>query len=474
VRRLLGDFPGAVEAHEQARRISPSYPTYHTALAGAQAQGGDLEAALVSYEALRNRFPDQMVTAMLEHQLAVRLWRQLRTREAHEIGRRARAYFERAHEENPEDPVPMGQLAALLNDVFREHDAAIELFEKAHEQQPGDLALLANLGVSHTTKGDVAGAIECWSEIEERFPDSPYGPRRLGFAYRRLGRIEESLQAFLRLEKLAPRLSEGAYQVGWSLMVLGRWTEALERFRRVLELDATGTADAFSSSWASFHLGMTELCEGRTESGIEHLRRYHARALWRDGWRYPEEGWEGDLARIVSLAGRLDGFESGGALPEDERERILLALIADEMQRDALAGRVYEATLDADPGAGHRFCPYPNPGFFVGSAASFAAETAAGAPRGADLGGEERARWRRRAVEWLHAALAGWRRLLEERGDFGPKDVVGALENLRSTFSFASIREEERLARLPEEERRACRELWRAVDEFEAELRNLR
>jgi tetratricopeptide (TPR) repeat protein len=475
VRRRLRDFPGAVEAHEQARRICPSYPTYHTAVAGAQAEGGDLEAALESYEELRARFPDRLATADLEYALAVRLWNELRTREALEIGRRARDYFERKLAETPDDTYMMGRLGGLLNDVFQEHDAAIELFERIRDQVPDDLSILLNLGIAYESKNDVAGAIEFYTEVEEKFPKSLDGPRWLGRTYRMLGRLEESCEAFLRMERLAPRLPAAVYQVAWSLLILGRREEAVERFRRVIEIDPDGTRNAFSFSWASYFLGFADLADGRTEEGLAHLDRWRAAAARKDSWWYPEETWERDRVRIVRLAARLGEFERGGELPPDPRDRLLLGLVAMGTGRYALAAPAFEAAFGADPDVGREFCPFEKPRLFFEFAAMMAAAQGGACEWScAGLAEKERARWRALAVEWLHATIAGWRRLLAERGDLGPKDAAGALEALGLVPHLAVIREEEHLRRLPEEERRACRELWRAVDEFEAELRNLR
>jgi serine/threonine-protein kinase len=104
-------------------------------------------------------------------------------------------------------------------------------------------------------------------------------------------------------------------------------------------------------------------------------------------------------------------------------------------------------------------------------AARYAARAAAGQGDAARLTEKERARWRKQALDWLQADLAGWRKLVE--GGSGD-DRALAQERLRwwqEDPKLAGLREPHRLAVLPEGERRAWQALWADVD---ALLRKLR
>jgi hypothetical protein len=96
----------------------------------------------------------------------------------------------------------------------------------------------------------------------------------------------------------------------------------------------------------------------------------------------------------------------------------------------------------------------------------------AGAGRGADaLGDEERARWRRQALTWLRADLRLWGRHLEKATPQARAAVERALRHWQRSSDLASLREEVALARLPETERAACRQLWADVAALLVRLR---
>jgi hypothetical protein len=106
--------------------------------------------------------------------------------------------------------------------------------------------------------------------------------------------------------------------------------------------------------------------------------------------------------------------------------------------------------LTDDPVAGRRY-----------NAACAAA--LAGCGQGKDAGtlnGEQRARLRRQALDWLQADLEAWRRRLDGEPDKFRPVVTEQMRHWLDDADFAGVRGPQALAKLPEVERRDWQKLW--------------
>src|SRR5262249_32584645 len=98
------------------------------------------------------------------------------------------------------------------------------------------------------------------------------------------------------------------------------------------------------------------------------------------------------------------------------------------------------------------------------NAACVAALAAAG--QGEDAGSLDdaaRAKLRSQALAWLRADLTGLGRLLDSGSPQARPAIVKTLRHWQKDADVASLRDEEALARLPEEERKAFARLWADV-----------
>jgi hypothetical protein len=123
------------------------------------------------------------------------------------------------------------------------------------------------------------------------------------------------------------------------------------------------------------------------------------------------------------------------------------------------AAGLFAAALGADPKladdlrAGHRY------------AAARAAVAAGGhGEEAAKPDEQERARLRKQARDWLRADLAAWATVLEKGPPQARPVVQRTLGHWRQDPDLGGLRDKAELARLPEAERRACRDLWAEVD----------
>ena len=64
---------------------------------------------------------------------------------------------------------------------------------------------------------------------------------------------------------------------------------------------------------------------------------------------------------------------------------------------------------------------------------------------------------RQQALDWLKAELAAWTRLLESGPPQAREAVAKTLQHWKADTDLAGIRDEAALAKLPEDERKACR-----------------
>jgi tetratricopeptide (TPR) repeat protein len=162
--------------------------------------------------------------------------------------------------------------------------------------------------------------------------------------------------------------------------------------------------------------------------------------------------------QLVALAPRLPAYASGEQKPRHAHELALLILLCYTRQEYLTAARIYRHAFDADPRLvddvthERRY-----------DAARFAARVAAGLADAARLPEPERAEWRKQALTWLQADLAGWRKLL---ADGSEEDRVLAWERLRwwqEDPKLAGLRDPAARAKLPSVDQPAWQDLWADV-----------
>jgi serine/threonine protein kinase len=163
--------------------------------------------------------------------------------------------------------------------------------------------------------------------------------------------------------------------------------------------------------------------------------------------------------RFAALDARLAAMLKGEA-PKDNAERLALAQRAYDTQVYATATRLWAGALEADPKladdrqAQHRY-----------NAACAAA--LAGCGKGTDdppPDDTSKVKLRRQALDWLNAELAAWSKILESGAPQARPVVASTLKHWKEDADLAGVRDDAALAKLPQEERAACKQLWGDVD----------
>jgi hypothetical protein len=194
---------------------------------------------------------------------------------------------------------------------------------------------------------------------------------------------------------------------------------------------------------------------------VKAYRRGHELGSRNPGWRSPSAQWLRRAEQMAELGDRLSAVLEGKDQPKDATERLVFAQLCQEhRKRYAASERFYEEAFAAQPAlaespaTGHRY-----------NAACAAA--LAGCGQGQDAAGlddKQRARLRRKALEWLQADLGAWRKALDKEPEKARPTVAQQMQHWVGDPDFAGVRGAAALAKLPAAERPQWQKLWEEVE----------
>jgi serine/threonine-protein kinase len=330
-------------------------------------------------------------------------------------------------------------------------EEAIRFLTAAVALRPTSPGARLNLASALEQKGRLDEAAAAFRQAIALKPDYAVAHGRLGFVLLEQGRLDEATAAARRAIDLEPALASHHYFLGIALSRKGQLGEAAAAYRRAIDLKP-------DFAEAHCNLGCVLQGQGELAPALAAFRRGHELGSRQPGWSYPSARWVEQCRRLVELEGRLPDVLGGKVRPADAAEEIEYARLCYIKKCFLASARLRAEAFAADPKladdlkAGHRY-----------DAACAAVLAAAGA--GADAGrldDRERARWRKQALEWLRADLAGYGRLLE--GD-RPKDrrlVVQRLRHCLKDSDLASL-SDDAVVRLPADEQQGWRQFWAEV-----------
>jgi serine/threonine-protein kinase len=394
---------------------------------------------------------------------------------------------------------------------LRRPKEAEESFREAIRHRPDFRPAQVILATLLTEQGRYKAALGPSREAARLRPEDPGGHYLLGTALHALGRYQESEAAFRDAIARKSDFAQAHTGLGNALLGQGRYKSAEKVYRQALQLGGDD-AVAYSNLGRTLHaqgrdreaeaacrdalrlksdfpealcnLGQALLAQGHFAEALGSLRRGHELGNKSPGWSFPSASWVRQCERAIELDRSLPAFLRGEAEPSGRAERLDLAwlcqLPAKRLHRRAV--RLASDAFAADPDAAddlQRQYRY--------NAARSALLTAAGEADDAQvlpdavalmllrLSGRDRpgARknvlpdkevlmQRRRAWHWLHADLVAYAKMAER--DDGPAMVRQRLGHWRHDPDLLSVRDKRAIARLPEDERKAWRELWDEMD----------
>jgi tetratricopeptide (TPR) repeat protein len=425
---------------------------------------------------------------------------------------------------SPEEAVYRANLAVVLNARGDPHGARAA-FRQALHLSPQYAPAHTGLGVLLEAQGDLDGAIaECRQAITLDLSYTWARKLLAGLLVCR-GRPEEARAVWqVALERGLNHdacfgYAEMCLYLGWEKEYLRQRRFLLERFgetadpviaertaRACLLLPASGDdltraaalADRAAASdpkheWYGYFLGAKGLAEyrrGRWDSALDWLRKAESRGVWmptrlviamalhRQGktqqarealaeavrsfdWD-PEKARDHDpwIAHVLRreaealIVPNLSAVLKGEFQPKDNLAFVEPCRIA---RAYAVAARLYEGAFAADPERAADFNRY--------NAACMAALAGSGQDISRPpLNDVERARWRKQALAWLRAVLAGETKRLGAGVPELRRHVAQGLRHWQRDSDLAGLRDPEALAKLPPPERDDCRKLWAEVE----------
>jgi serine/threonine-protein kinase len=400
----LGKYDQAEAAMRKAIELQPDLAPAHQNL-GAALQGqkryGEAEAAYRTAISLK---PDY---AEAYSNLGNTLRRQGRREEGE-------AAYRKAIDLEPALAVAHVNLGGALFERGKFGDAEAE-FRTAARLKPDSVLAHYNLGNALREQRKYGEAEAAYRKAIDLKPDYAAAHSNLGHVLDEQGKYGEAEAAYRKAIDLRPDLAEPHYLLGRALMRRGQFREAAPLLKKCADLVPPGMAR------------QTEV-------------RNRLRAC----------------ERFLILEARLPAILSGAEKPASAAERIEFAELCLLKKRSAAAARLYAEAFAMGP----TLAENPRTGLRYAAACSAAL---AGCGRGegaAELGGAERARWRRQALEWLRADLTAWVGWLD--GDPAARRAVvhQALTYWQENPDLACVRDPGELGKLTADERKEFVAFW--------------
>jgi serine/threonine-protein kinase len=331
-------------------------------------------------------------------------------------------------------------------------EEALPHFRRAVELEPTYANAYFNLGRNLSDLGRQDEAIPVYQKAIELNPKDGDSSINLGSILLQKGRFKEAVDVLERAVRLRPQAYGAHYNLGNAYMKLGRLDDAAYWFRKTIEINP-------NYAQAHCNLGSVLRERGEFQASLDAYRQGHKLGSKSPHWSYPSAEWVREAERLVELDERLEKVLRGAAAPKDDAERVVLVSFCQQNKRRfATAAHLWQEIFAAtpalaeDPSLGYRY-----------SAAGAAARAACGqGDDAAQLDNQARTSLRGQAQTWLRADLAAWRKR-SETSVASRQAVHQNMHQWQRDPAFAGMRGDAALARLPEGERSAWRQLWADV-----------
>jgi len=358
-----------------------------------------------------------------------------------------------------------------------EVEKAIEQYRRALELKPDWHAVRRNLGAALVERGEFMEAVKVFEDARRVDPSGmtardyrKCADAWLGLARKlnRLGRFKGAADAAEKAIALRRDAAEPHFEAGWAHFRLRQWDQAAIGL-------TTAIKRGLHHPGAYCYLGLALVHLGQLKQAHRALRRGRDRARQTANLQYPTRTWVEACARLLANEPRLDAVIRGGTEPGAPRDALVLAKIAFIRKRYGPSAAFYEHAFDGDPGLAGR------KDWLLGESHRYSAACAAGLAgfgRGADastLDESDRARWRKKALDWLAEERAAMEELFDLEAIADREEATKLAVNLEAwkVSGLGLLRRSDALASLSEEERSRWAEHWAEVDRLLARVRSL-
>jgi serine/threonine-protein kinase len=332
-------------------------------------------------------------------------------------------------------------------------DEAIQHYRQAIHLDPKFAAAHYNLGVALAAKSQLDEAIQHYRQAIALDPKYAAAHTNLGAALAGKGQLDEAIKALRKAIDLDPKNVKAHSNLGVALAGKGQLDEAIKALRKAIDLDP---------KLAQTHgaLGQALLKQGRFVQARDSTRRCLDLLPHNHPLRKLSTQQLRQCERLLELDDKLPAILQGKVKAANAVEQLALAQLCQQYkQLYAASARLYaqaftdQQRLAEDLRAGHRY-----------NAACAAALAASGQGKDASkLTTKEQANLRKQALDWLHADLTAWTKVVDN-GPLQDRPLVQrTLRHWQKDPDLASLRDKDALAKLAEPERQAWSQLWADV-----------
>jgi serine/threonine-protein kinase len=332
---------------------------------------------------------------------------------------------------------------------------AIACFTKALDLDPKDAGAHTNLGNALQAQGDVQGAIACFKKALALDPKYALAHSNLGAVLYAQGEVQGGIACLKKALTLDPKLVQAHYNLGLTLKDKADWKGAIACFKKALDLDPKLVQAHANLGQVLLAQGAFQEARAATQQALQLLPVSHL-------LRQPITQQLEACQRLLELDARLPALLTGNEQPADAAERVEFAEVCQYKRFYAASARFYKDAFAANP----KLAEDPTYADRYHAACSAAL---AGCGEGEDAvkpDAKKRAYWRKQALTWLQADLAMWSKQLETDKPEARSRVRKTLQSWQYNLQLAGLRDEKALAKLPEAEQQACRQLWADVDKL--------
>jgi serine/threonine-protein kinase len=359
-------------------------------------------------------------------------------------------YFHLALRLEPEFALAHTNLAILLGGRGQGDDA-IDHYHRAIRSDPKLADAHYNLGILLDARGQKDKAIDCFKEAIDCDPQYAEAHNNLGIALAEKGRPLEAIDQFRQALRLDPNSTDAHCNLGLALTLRGKLDEAIDHLEQALRIDP-------KLAQAEGDLGRAFLMAGRFGDAQAATRRCLNLLPANDPRRATYTAQLGHCESLIALEPRLPAILGGEIKPADVAERLRWIEVCRFKKEYACATRLFadlfaeQPTLVNAVQLGHRYN------------AACAAALAGCGENATHLMDSERARWRTQALQWLRADLTVWTQTFDRAPAKAREQIREVVTHWQDDPDLAGIRDQEGLARLPDEERKQWESLWFDVD----------
>jgi tetratricopeptide (TPR) repeat protein len=436
VLRGLKRLPEAETAFREAIRIKIDYALAHNGLGSALHDQKKLPQAEAEFrEAIRIKSD----FALAHFNLGNALRDQKRFREAE-------AEFREAIRIKPDLAEAHNNLGTILNDQKKWSEAEAE-YREAIRLKDDYLEARCNLGnvLAHQQKWSAAE--DAYHEAIRLKPDFPEAHYNLGNVLAGQKKWPEAATEYREAIRLKPDFPEAHYNLGNVLAGQEKWPEAEAEYREAIRLRPDDP---------KAHHNLGNVLRARKKFP-EAEAEYREAIRLRPG--YPEDHCS--LGNVLHDQKKLPRAEAEyreaiRLKPDYVEAHCSLGIVLAQQKKFAKALAVFEEAMRLNPTAA------ADPASFLRyNAACVAVLLAAGHDAEAkELAEPERAQFRSKALGWLRDDLAAWTKV----PDRGKRLIAEKMRDWQADPDFATVRDADALAKLPEAERAEWHKLWQDVD----------